>query len=182
MNHTTLIAAGACLVLGGAIGAGITSVVGLAAAADSSASLVAVTPERGRHIIRTSGCNDCHPAGYMERGEGVPESEWMTGMPVGFRGPWGTTYGSNLRLLASQMDLQAWIANARRTNGRPPMPWPAVHAMTDSDLAAVHAYLNRLNATTPPGEPAPAYVPPDAEPVTPYIDMIPKMPAGAGGA
>ena len=44
--------------------------------------------ERGRYLVRISGCNDCHTPRFPELGEKVPESEWLTGVPVGWRGPW----------------------------------------------------------------------------------------------
>ncbi|OYY80955.1 MAG: hypothetical protein B7Y33_02640, partial [Hydrogenophilales bacterium 16-62-9] len=53
----------------------------------------------GRYLIATSGCNDCHTPGFMPNAGKVAESEWMTGDSMGWQGPWGTTYPSNLRLL-----------------------------------------------------------------------------------
>ena len=49
--------------------------------------------------MATSGCNDCHTAGYMQKDGQVPETEWLTGDSMGWQGPWGTTYAANLRLL-----------------------------------------------------------------------------------
>ena len=57
--------------------------------------------ERGRYLIETSGCNDCHTAGYAQAEGKVPEAQWLTGDRLGWRGPWGTTYGTNLRLFVS---------------------------------------------------------------------------------
>src|SRR3982751_5765664 len=54
---------------------------------------------RGKYLVQTSGCNDCHTAGYAQSGGNVPESEWLKGDMVGWRGAWGTTYPSNLRLV-----------------------------------------------------------------------------------
>ena len=61
------------------------------------------TVERGRYLLRTSGCNDCHTPGYPLFEGKTPEDLWLTGDTFGWRGPWGTTYGANLRLLAGQM-------------------------------------------------------------------------------
>lgn len=47
--------------------------------------------ERGRYLVKTSGCNDCHTAGYAESGGNVPEKEWLSGNQLGWCGPWGTT-------------------------------------------------------------------------------------------
>jgi mono/diheme cytochrome c family protein len=57
--------------------------------------------ERGRDISATSGCNDCHTPGYAEHGGAVPQSQWLVGCPVGFQGPWGTTYPLSLSLSLS---------------------------------------------------------------------------------
>ena len=45
--------------------------------------------EAGRYIVKIAACNDCHTPGFFEKGMEVPESEWLTGVPVGWRGPWG---------------------------------------------------------------------------------------------
>ena len=79
----------------------------------------------GRYLIQTSGCNDCHTAGYMLKDGHVPEADWLTGDTLGWRGPWGTTYPANLRLLFRQMDEMTWLARARQPM-RPPMPSPSL--------------------------------------------------------
>src|SRR5215212_12212744 len=53
--------------------------------------------ERGRYLVKVAGCNDCHTAGYAMAGGKVPESQWLMGDHLGWRGPWGTTYAVNLR-------------------------------------------------------------------------------------
>ena len=53
--------------------------------------------ERGRYLVKISGCNDCHTAGYAMTGGNIPESQWLMGDKLGWRGPWGTTYPANLR-------------------------------------------------------------------------------------
>lgn len=134
----------------------------------------AVSVERGRHLIRISGCNDCHTPGFMEKGEQIPESEWLTGVALGWRGPWGTSYPSNLRRqLAAWKDATAWIAMVRGRKGLPPMPWTSLHAMTDDELRSVHAYIRSLPVT---GESTPAPVPPAEEPKSPYLNLAPVMP------
>ena len=65
--------------------------------------------ERGRYLTVTSGCNDCHSPGYAESGGTTPEAEWLVGSPLGWSGPWGTTYPANLRLKAGEMDEAAWL-------------------------------------------------------------------------
>ena len=46
---------------------------------------------RGKYLVQIAGCNDCHTPGFMQKGFDVPESDWLVGVPVGWRGPWGTT-------------------------------------------------------------------------------------------
>lgn len=53
---------------------------------------------RGRYLVKTSGCNDCHTPGYTASGGKVDEKLWLTGDTLGWNGPWGTTYPTNLRL------------------------------------------------------------------------------------
>jgi mono/diheme cytochrome c family protein len=103
-----------------------------------------------------SGCNDCHTPGYIEKGGAVPESEWLTGAPVGYQGPWGTTYAANLRLVVKSMNEAQWTRHARQER-LPPMPWFNLRQMTDDDLKAVYAYIRSLG---PAGVAAPAYVAP----------------------
>lgn len=131
---------------------------------------------RGRYVVATSGCNDCHTIGYPESGGKVPEAEWLTGGAVGFSGPWGTTYPANLRITAQSMSEQAWMMRAR-SELRPPMPWFSLRDMSDSDLRAVYHYIRSLGAK---GTVQPAYVPPGGKVATPYIDFMPKnLPAKA---
>lgn len=54
--------------------------------------------ERGRYLAKIGGCNDCHTPGYGLSGGQVPEAQWLVGDQLGWNGPWGTTYPSNLRL------------------------------------------------------------------------------------
>jgi len=128
---------------------------------------------RGRYLVQTSGCNDCHTAGYIPSAGKVPEREWLKGDAVGFRGPWGTTYPPNLRRYFAQVSDEAFIADARSGRMRPPMPWFNLAAMSDGDLRAIRRYALSLGE---PGAPAPAYVPPGEEPSTPYIVFVPQPP------
>ncbi len=123
------------------------------------------TVERGRYLLRTSGCNDCHTPGYLPSEGKTPEDQWLTGDTFGWRGPWGTTYASNLRLLADQLAEEQWVPMAKTLKTRPPMPWFNLNTMTAEDLRAMYQFLRYLG---PAGKPAPAYVPPDQEPPVPY--------------
>ncbi len=109
-------------------------------------------------------------AHYPEADGKVPESEWLAGNPVGFMGPWGTTYPANLRLSMQKLTEEQWMAQARAAR-RPPMPWFNLRDMSDDDLRAIYRYARSLGPT---GEPAPAYVPPGQVPASPYIVFEPQ--------
>jgi mono/diheme cytochrome c family protein len=139
-------------------------------ASRSAPSALAATVDRGRYLVKITGCNDCHTARYAETGGAVPEAEWLTGDALGWRGPWGTTYAINLRLHMNAMSEPQWLTAARAVRARPPMPWFALRDMSDEDLRAIYRFVRSLG---PRGEPAPAYVPPDQVPPMPYVQFPP---------
>lgn len=146
---------------------------GVSLAADTGA-------ERGRYLVMISGCNDCHTAGFAASGGAVAEADWLLGDSLGYRGPWGTTYPSNLREHASRYSEAEWVGLMKNLRTRPPMPWWALNSMTEADLGAVHQYLTSLGTG---GVAAPAYVPPAEEPATPYIQWpSPPPPLEAAAA
>lgn len=123
--------------------------------------------ERGRYLMIVGSCNDCHTADFAPRDGNVPEKDWLLGGgPLGFRGPWGTTYAPNLRLTASRLTEEQWVKYAKALKTRPPMPWFNLNQWTEADLRALYQYIRQLG---PVGQPAPAYVPPDQQPKPPYI-------------
>jgi mono/diheme cytochrome c family protein len=154
------------------LSAGLCLVSVSAFAGDSRAgdNLVA----RGRYLARVSGCNDCHTDGYLINDGNVPVDRWLTGSSFGWRGPWGTTYGSNLRLFMKGMSETQWIKAAHTLKRRPPMPWYNLNAMHDDDLRALYYFVRSLGN---PGEPAPAWLPPGEEPHTPYASFPTPPPA-----
>jgi mono/diheme cytochrome c family protein len=121
---------------------------------------------RGRYLIKIGGCNDCHTAGYGPTGGKVPEAQWLTGDTLGFNGPWGTTYPTNLRLYFQDLTEDQWVKKGRTLNTRPPMPWFNVQAMSTGDLRAMYRYVRSLG---PAGKPAPDYLPPDKAPSGPVV-------------
>jgi mono/diheme cytochrome c family protein len=129
--------------------------------------------EHGRYIVNIASCNDCHTPGFMEKGLAVPEADRLTGVPVGYQGPWGTSYAPNLRLSAGSLSEKDWVTMLKTRQGLPPMPWPALNAMSEADARAVYAYLKSLG---PKGEAMPTALPPGAAPKTPYFDFVPKAP------
>jgi len=122
--------------------------------------------DRGRYVVKITGCNDCHTAGYGQTGGKVEESQWLMGDRLGYRGAWGTTYPVNLRLLMTSLTEEQWVLTARTVHPRPPMPWWALRDMNEEDLKAVYAYVKWLG---PAGEPAPGYLPPGREPAGPVV-------------
>ena len=122
--------------------------------------------KRGRYLVQIGGCNDCHTPGYPEKGGKVPEAQWLTGDALGWHGPWGTTYATNLRLSLQDLSEDQWVKKAKTLTARPPMPWFNVRAMTTGDLRAMYRYIRHLG---PAGKPAPASLPPDKTPPQPYV-------------
>ena len=127
----------------------------------------------GRYLIVLGGCNDCHTPGWAQTGGKVPESQWLTGIPVGRRGPWGTTYAQNLRVIPTKMSEDAFVTMLRTRKALPPMPWMNVNALQEGDARAIYRYLKSLGPT---GGSMPATVPPGKEPTTPYFVMDPPTP------
>jgi mono/diheme cytochrome c family protein len=139
-----------------------------AAAEPASPKLDKRLVERGKYLAKTAGCNDCHTPGYAMNGGKVPESQWLVGDSLGWRGPWGTTYPINLRLYMRDMPEAKWVQAAKTMKSRPPMPWFALHDMTETDLKAIWHFVRSLG---PAGEPAPIYLPPGVEPKGLYIQF-----------
>ena len=127
--------------------------------------------EAGRYLVIVGGCNDCHTAGYLQTEGNVPESEWLLGSPIGWRGPWGTTYPANLRLTTQNLTEDAFVTVLHTRKALPPMPWMNTAKLSDRDARAIYRYIRSLG---PKGEVMPAPVPPDVEPTTPYLDLMPK--------
>ena len=146
---------------------GGTWAVTMTAMSDSGERADARRIERGRYLVKTTGCNDCHTPGYLESAGRIDESRWLVGSSIGWQGPWGTTYPPNLRLLTQRLTPDEWLLTARREM-RPPMPWFALRDMTDADLLAIYYFTRSLG---PAGKPAPAFVPPGKAPQTPVVKV-----------
>jgi mono/diheme cytochrome c family protein len=123
--------------------------------------------ERGRYLVRITGCNDCHTPGYLAAEGKVDESRWLTGSPLGWQGPWGTTYAANLRVSLQDLTLAQWMQAARAPR-RPPMPWFALRDMKDEDLAAIYHFVRSLG---PAGGAVPEFVPPGGPVRTPVVTI-----------
>jgi len=127
--------------------------------------------ERGRYMVITGGCNDCHTPGYPQNDGKIPETAWLTGNAVGFQGPWGTTYPANLRTFVQSLTEDQWVSRVQTKPFRPPMPGFNLRQATESDLRAIYQFIRSLGAT---GQDAPAYAPPEQAVNTPYIEFVPK--------
>lgn len=134
-------------------------------ATPSDADLLA----RGEYLVRIAGCNDCHTPAYGERGGEVPKEEWLVGSPLGFNGPWGTTYATNLRMKAAEMDEAGWMKYTAELRTRPIMPDFAVRAMHEDDRRALYRFIRSLG---PGGVKAPDYLPPGQTPPLPYMQLV----------
>ena len=146
------------------------SATSLAAAEDQKPvpAASAAVLERGRYMIVTGHCNNCHTAAYAANAGDVPEDKWLLGNPVGWRGKAGTVYAPNLRLYAQSMPVEAWLVAARNSRPRAPMPWWSLRETSDEDLVAMYRYMNSLKPT---GSPAPQFLPPDQPPPPPYNQL-----------
>jgi hypothetical protein len=103
----------------------------------------------------------------------TPEDLWLTGDTFGWRGPWGTTYATNLRIRMEELSEDEWLTYAKHSKARPPMPWFNLKQMKDEDLRAIYQFIRYLG---PGGIQAPSYLPPDKEPATPFA-LFPSPPS-----
>ena len=150
----------------------IASIVICAAGAAPALAQGPVSVERGLQVSIVGGCHDCHTEGYNEAEGKIDPAKAMLGNHVGFRGPWGTTYPTNLRQIASFLTEKGFVVAMKHLHTSPPMPWYNVRAMDESDIRSFYQYLKSLGDK---GEPAPANLGPDVEPKTPYIQLAPPQ-------
>lgn len=134
---------------------------------------------RGEYLVRIAGCNDCHTPGYAESGGKVDKAGWLVGSPMGFHGPWGTTYASNLRLRMQQLTEAQWLEYSANLRTRPIMPDFAVRDMSEEDRRAIYRFVHALGAA---GQPAPEALPPGRTPPPPYFGMVLPAPSAASTA
>lgn len=130
--------------------------------------------QAGRYLVQIGGCNDCHTPGWDRAPGKIPESDWLTGVPLGWQGPWGTTYAANLRLFIPTMTEDAWVKLAHTRTALPPMPWSTLNDMSEQDLRSVYQFIKSLG---PKGQQTPPDLPPGQKPKTPYLELLPKMPS-----
>lgn len=136
----------------------------------------AAVQQRGRELLFQSGCHDCHTPGFAMNGGQAPESAWLIGDQLGWNGPWGTSYATNLRLRLNTLSRDEWRAYARVMKARPPMPYWVLNRMSDADLDAIWSVVQALGKA---GVPAPAALPPGVEPAGPAVRFPSPPPAVA---
>lgn len=129
--------------------------------------------QRGKYLVQIMGCNDCHTPQYGMKGGAVPESQWLIGSEVGFNGPWGTTYPSNLRQMVQDMDEATWVTYIKNFKARPPMPSYDTNKISHQDLKDMYAFVRSLGPAT---NNVPQYLPPGEKPRTPFIDFNVQLP------
>lgn len=144
------------------------------AVADAAASTQAGLVAHGEYIVRIGGCNDCHTDGYGPSGGQVPKEQWLAGSPLGYNGPWGTTYATNLRLTIDKLTEQEWLAYSANLQVRPIMPDFMLREMREADRRAIYHFVRSLG---PAGDPAPAALPPGQAPPAPYFQLVLPAPA-----
>lgn len=128
---------------------------------------------RGKYLVQVMGCNDCHTPQYAPKGGNVPESDWLIGSEVGFKGPWGTTYPANLRAIAQNMDEKTWVDYMKSFKARPPMPSYDTNRISHQDLKDIYAYVKSLGGSD---KAVPQYLAPGVNPKTPFIDFSVQLP------
>ncbi|NUP54934.1 MAG: cytochrome C [Gemmatimonadaceae bacterium] len=132
--------------------------------------------QAGEYLTIVGGCNDCHTQGWSESDGKVAPADRLAGMNVGFRGPWGTSYGKNLRTIVQRQTEDRWVqvlTTADGGDGKPPMPWWNTRQMSDRDLRAMYRYIKSLG---PKLNGVPRSLPPGKEPSGPYIWVAPQPP------
>ena len=137
----------------------------------------AMTPlQRGEYLSNIMGCNDCHTPGGLY---GSPDVERrLSGSEVGWQGPWGVSYGSNLTPDPetglgnwTNVEIERALRSGVRKDGSPvlpPMPWPNLANLTADDMSSLIAYLKSI---PPIKHQIPARVPPNGIPPGPVIPI-----------
>lgn len=136
-----------------------------------------MTPlQRGEYLASISGCHDCHTPGAFY---GAPDfKRQLSGSEVGWRGPWGVSYASNLTPdletglgTWTNVEIERALRSGVRKDGSPilpPMPWPNFSRFTPDDMGSLIAYLKSL---PPIKHKVPDRVPPNGMAHGPTLDV-----------
>lgn len=149
----------------------VAAIVALSAPASAQQANNAAV-ERGRYLVRITGCHDCHspkvqgmtpnldlalsgrPASTQLPSETKTEVHASADLTA-WTGPWGYSVASNLTPepttgIGTRYNEASFIATMRtgkKPNGTPvmpPMPSEVYQNMTDDDLKAIFAYLRTI--------------------------------------
>ena len=132
--------------------------------------------QAGEYLTIVGSCNDCHTQGWTESQGAISPADRFAGFNVGFRGPWGTSYGKNLRTVVQRQSEDHWVEVLKTSDGgdgKPPMPWWNTKQMSDRDLRAMYRYIKSLG---PKLSGVPRGLPAGREPTGPYIWVVPQAP------
>ena len=140
--------------------------------------------DRGEYLVRIMDCTACHSGGAML---GQPDpARFLAGSEVGFGGPppagaktGPVVYPPNLTpdpdtglgAWSDEEILRAFTQGVGR-DGRllsPMMPWASYAGLSREDARAIVAYLRSVPAVS---WKAPAAVPPDGQPRSPYLTLV----------
>lgn len=143
----------------------------------STTAQTAMTPlQRGEYLSNIMACNDCHTPGGIYGG---PDFERrFAGSELGWQGPWGVSYASNLTPDPetglgnwTNVEIERALRSGVRKDGSPilpPMPWPNFANLTPDDMASLIAYLKSV---PPVKHKVPDRVPPNGVATTPVIPI-----------
>jgi hypothetical protein len=96
----------------------------------------------------------------------------MLGSSVGWQGPWGTSYPTNLRRVVAPLSEDGFVSYAKAIQTNPPMPWYNLRKMPEDDARALYRYLLSLGDQ---GKQAPTLVAAGKRVKTPYIVIEPPQ-------
>lgn len=132
-----------------------------------------VSVQRGLYVSVIGGCHDCHTEGYAQSQGVIDPEKALKGSTLGWQGPWGTSYATNLRLTASDLPEDGYVRHILTLQPLPPMPGYNVRQMAPDDVRSLYLYIRSLGE---PGERAPMFVSPGERVKTNYVVLDPPQP------
>lgn len=155
--------------------AGIVAAISVASWSWAATAAEEISVERGKLVSIIGGCHDCHNAGYNAAEGNIDPAAALKGNPIGWQGPWGTTYAMNLRLTAAPLTEDGFVSYLKALRSLPPMPWYNVRVIPENDVRSLYRYIKSLGE---PGEQAPTALPAGTASRTPFVVLAPpQMPA-----
>ncbi|MBA3672453.1 MAG: cytochrome C [Gemmatimonadaceae bacterium] len=149
-------------------------------ASDAPAVAARSMEQAGEYLTLVASCNDCHTQGWAENQGKVAPADRLAGNDLGYRGPWGTSYGKNLRQVVQRTPEDRWVEILRTSDGgdgRPPMPWWDTKRFSDRDLRAMYRYIKSLG---PKVNGVPRGLPPGREPTGRFVWLTVQPPKTGG--